>query len=146
MFNNSYNFIRPGIVAGLVMLVVMLMVNFGFPMIFPQITLEYSTQMYKSWNDPLMLLFFLHPFILGLILSWVWNLTSIIMKGDELTKVINFALAFFIVTQIPGMFITFTSMNVSLLMISSWMLSNLAQVFAGSFVISKMNKKKVSIF
>lgn len=146
MFNTKFNFIKPGLVAGLVMLLVMLLVTFGFHMIFPQINLEYSTQMYKPSNDPLMLLFFLHPFILGLIISWVWNLTSIIMKGDELTKVINFTLTFFMITQIPGMFLTFTSMNVSLLMISSWMFSNLAQLFAGSFIISKMNKKKVSIF
>ncbi len=146
MFNNRYNFVKPGLIAGLVMLIALVILTFIYPFIFPQIALEYSTQMYKSWNDPLMLIFFLHPLILGLIISWTWNLTSIIMKGDELTKAVKFSLTFFIITQIPGMFITYTSMSVSLLMISTWMLTNLIQIFVGTLIISKMNKKKVSIF
>ena len=146
MFKQTSNFIKPGLVAGLVMLIIMFLVSYGFVMIFPQIELEYSTQMYRSYDEPIMLLFYLMPFILGLIVSWVWTLTYIIMKGDELTKVVNFTLAFFVITQIPGMYATYTSMNVSLLMISSWMLANLLQVFFGTYVVSKMSKKKVSIF
>lgn len=146
MFNNNYNFIKPGLAAGLVMLVAMIIVSYGFSMVFPQIQQEYSTQMYRSAEDPLMLVFLLYPFVLGLIMSWIWDKTSLIMKGDNLTKVVNFTLAYFVITQIPGMFVTYTSMNVTLLMIMSWMFSNVIQVLFGSYLISKMNKKKVSIF
>jgi len=146
MFKQSSNFVKPGLIAGLVMLVVMLLVSYGFSFIFPQLLQEYSTQMYRSYEEPIMMLFFLYPFLLGLIISWVWGKTSIIMKGDNLTKAVNFTFVYVLLAQVPGMFITYTSMNVSLLMIMSWIFSNTLQVFLGTYVISMMNKKKVSIF
>jgi len=146
MFDTKFNFVKSGLIAGLIMLIISFVMTIILNLIFPQITLEYSTQMYRSWNDPLMLLFYLHPFILGLILSWVWQLTSLIMKGDDITKAVKFTFAYIIIAQIPGMYITFASMNVSLLMIMGWILTNLIQILCGSIIISKMNKKKVSIF
>ena len=146
MFNTKFNFIKSGLVAGLVMLLVSLIVTMAINMVFPQIAQEYATQMYRAWTDPLMLIFFLHPFILGLVISWIWEKTSLIMKGDDLTKAVNFTFAYMVVAQIPGMFITFTSMNVSLLMIMGWIMTNLIQVLFGSIIISKMNRKKASIF
>ena len=90
MFDTKFNFVKSGLIAGLIMLIISFVMTIILDLIFPQITLEYSTQMYRSWNDPLMLLFYLHPFILGLILSWVWQLTSLIMKGDDITKAVKF--------------------------------------------------------
>lgn len=146
MFDTKFNFVKPGLMAGLVMLLVSLVASVALHAIFPQIAQEYGTQMFRSWTDPLMLIFFLHPFILGLIISWIWDKTSLVMKGDDLTKAVNFTFAYMLVAQVPGMFITFTSMNVSLLMIMGWVLTGLLQVLFGSILISKMNKKKVSIF
>jgi hypothetical protein len=146
MFKQTSNFIKPGLMVGLVMLVVMLLVSYGFSFIFPQILQEYSTQMYRSYEEPIMMLFFLYPFILGIIISWIWMKTSIIMKGDDLTKAVNFTLVYILVAQIPGMFVTYTTMNVSLLMIMSWMLGNTLQVLFATIILSKMTKKKVSIF
>ena len=146
MFNTKFNFVKPGLMTGLAMLIISLIFSMALQIIFPQIAQEYATQMYRSYSDPLMLLFYLGPFILGLIIAWVWELTSLIMKGDDLTKAVNFSLVYLVLTQIPGMFMTYTSMNVSLLLIMSWILTNFVQVLCGSIIISKMNKKKASIF
>jgi hypothetical protein len=146
MFKQTSNFVKPGLFAGIIMLLVMLIVMNGLVIIFPQIEQEYSTHVYRNCDDILFLLLFLHPFLLGLIISWTWNLTSIIMKGDELTKVVNFTFAYIMIAQIPGLFLMYSFMNVSLLMIMSWLMNGLLQVLCGSFVISKMTRKKVSIF
>lgn len=146
MFHNKYSFIKHGLIAGIAMLLVMVIVSYGFMFLFPQVSEEYSTELFREWSEPLSYLFYLHPIILGLIMSWVWGLVSITMKGNEITKAVNFTLVFFLIAQIPGMFISYTTMNISLLMLMSWMLPNFTQIFAGSLILSHMNKKKVSIF
>jgi hypothetical protein len=131
-----------GIVAGITLLVLGIVVGTLFNLIFPSLVTEYmNPDLFRPWEDPLMMLFFLHPFILGLILSYVWDKSKSLLKSkDILGRAIPFGLTIWLITSIPGMFITYSSFLVSLPMVISWTINGLIYSIAAGIIFAKMNK------
>lgn len=134
-------FIGPGLIAGVAMLVTGMAVSRFMAFFFPSINVEFvNPAMYRPWNDPLMSLYFLYPFVLGLTLAWVWDKTKDLFKGkDALWRGKRFGLAYWVAAGIPGMLITYSSFQVSFTMILSWSLSGLFQAIVAGWIFAKMN-------
>lgn len=131
-----------GLAAGLAMLVVSLGLNQLFNAIVPGLSNEYmNPALFRPWSDPLMMLFFLHPFVVGIALSWVWNVFKNIVPGvGAWRKGFNFGLAYGLVTTIPGMLISYSSFQISLWMILSWTIAGLIQTIIAGMVLARMNR------
>ncbi|MBI2031550.1 MAG: hypothetical protein HYT08_02940 [Candidatus Levybacteria bacterium] len=124
--------IKKGLIAGVILLVVGLGFNWFAGLIFPPIAQEYKNPaLFRPWDDPLMLAFFGYPFIVGLVLSYLWDK---IKAKDPL----EFAKFYFIIATIPGMFISYTSFQISLLMVLVWTASGFLQVYVAGFVFTKI--------
>lgn len=80
-----------------------------------------------------MLMYFGHPFILGLALSYLWEKIKV---KDPL----EFAKLYFLVATIPGMFISLSSFQVSLLMVVTWTISGFVQVLVAGYLFTRMKK------
>jgi hypothetical protein len=132
----------PGLAAGLVMLLVSLIAGKAIGMLFPSITAEYQNpNLFRPWTDPLMSYIFVHPFVVGLLLAWVWHKLKGLARGKDLTKKgLEFGLAFWVVSSIPGMLISFSTFPLSLLMIASWTISGLLELLAAGVVLAHLNK------
>lgn len=132
----------PGLIAGIAMLVANMLLNQLVHYLFPAIVAEYENPgLFRPWSDPLMSLFFLHPFLLGFILAWVWNkIKSLFVSGSVWQKGARFGFAIWLISSIPGMFISYSSFPVSLGMISSWLLSGLINAIIAGWIFAKMNK------
>lgn len=132
----------PGLVAGIAMLIVSMLVNQFVNMFVPSVAAEYvNPALFRPWSDPLMSLFFLHPFVLGFILAWVWNkVKTLFIAGSVWQKGARFGLVVWLVASIPGMLISYSSFPVSLAMISSWLISGLISVVVAGCIFAKMNK------
>ena len=129
----------PGLVTGIVILIVSLGMSFLFNAVFPSVILEYgNTAIFRPWDDPLMSIFFLHPFVLGIVLAWIWEYAKPVMKGTSAGRGIQFGLAYWLVT-VPGMIVTYSSFQVSLLMVLTWSVSILIQALAAGAVLARMN-------
>ena len=128
------------ILAGVVMLVVGMVLNWLWGVLFPSLAAEYQNPaLFRPWSDPLMSYIFVHPFVVGIILAWVWDKTKGLFKErDVFWKCCQFAAAYWLVT-IPGMFISYSTFPVSFTMIFSWSLSGLLQVIAAGLVFVKKN-------
>lgn len=112
-----------------------------FTVIFPAIETEYTnTNIFRPWKDPLMLMYFLYPFILAFVLTWLWNKTKSLFTGSTFNRVLNFTVMYWLVATLPGMFITLSSFKVSLIMIISWTVGSFCEVFCAGLVFAKMNK------
>lgn len=128
----------PGLIAGVLMLIVGMAFNQAINWIFPSIGEEYqNVQIFRPWSDPLMQLYFLYPFVLGVVLSYAWHRLHSVFPGKGNKKVQNFAIFYWIVAAVPGMFITLSSFQVSFMMILSWSLVGLLQAFTGVWIINK---------
>ena len=131
-----------GLAAGFVNLFASMLVSKIFGVLFPVINAEYQNPaLFRPWTDPLMLLFFVYPFLLGIVLAWFWEKTKNIY-GTDIKGGINFGVAYWIIATIPGMFITYSSMPYSLLIIISWLVGGLVSAILAGIVFVKLGNKK----
>jgi hypothetical protein len=128
-----------GIIAGVAMLIVGMIVSQLINLAFPALITEYKATLFRPWDDPLMSLYFAHPFVLGLALAFIWDRVKGLLSGGPMKRATNFALAYFIVATIPGMLISYSSFPLSILMILSWSLSSLLQAWTAGLVLAKLN-------
>lgn len=55
----------PGIIAGVIMLITGMGLSYLLHAIFPSLIVEYNnTSVFRPWTDPLMSIYFVHPFVL----------------------------------------------------------------------------------
>ena len=134
--------IKKGLLAGLAIFIFGIAVNFLITYLFPTLTAEYqNTNIFRSWTDPLMTAYFAYPFILGLVLSYFWNLVKDKIKGkNPQDKAMEFAKIYFIIATIPGMFISYTSMQLSLTMILVWTIVGYLEALIAGLVFAKVKK------
>jgi hypothetical protein len=129
--------ITAGLAAGLGMLVVSVMISFLVNTFIPTLNLEYQNgTIFRPWTDPLMFLIYIHPFILGVVLAVFWHKVK-----DQFESYLIFALYIWLVASLPGMFITYSSFHVSLLMVVLWSLTGLCETIVGSKVIAKIDRR-----
>jgi len=135
--------ILSGLFAGVAMLIVGMIFSWLFNWLFPSVALEYQNPgLFRPWSDPLMSLYFLYPFILGLILSFLWNKHKLSPNfgGSVWKKGATFGAAYWVVASIPGMFISYSSLQVSLLMVIGWSISGLINAIVAGWILARWNK------
>jgi nitrogen fixation/metabolism regulation signal transduction histidine kinase len=104
----------------------------------PAVAVDYNnTNLMRPWSDPLMSIFFLYPFVQGLIFSWAWNKTKGLFTGNRGVK---FGGALWLVATVPGMLVSYSSFPLSFLTIISWLASGLVSALAAGIIFAKMNK------
>jgi len=130
-----------GLLAGLVMLVVSLVLGPLFNLIFPSLAAEYNnTNLFRPWSDPIMYLMLVEPFILGIILAWIFSVTKNLFKTEKVWgKGIYFGLCYWVIT-IPGMVMSYSSFPISLLMIITWSISILIQAIVAGLIYARFIK------
>ena len=125
-------FWKKGLLAGLANLVLGFVINWLAGAVLPTVASQYqNTAMFRPWSDPLMTVYFAYPFILGLVLAYLWD-----KVGKP--KPLEFAKFYFIIATIPGMFITYTSFQISLLMVLLWAATGFIQAWVAGWVFTKV--------
>lgn len=132
--------ILSGLLTGLIIFLASQIVSRIFGIIFPSINAEYqNTNLFRSFKDPLMLLFFVQPFLVGILLAWFWNKTKSIF-GENIKGGMKFGLTYWIIATIPGMFATYTIMPYSLAIVSSWLVEGLVEAILAGIILQKLIK------
>lgn len=130
--------IKQGLIIGIANLIVSLVFNFGVNFVIPSLAQEYQSGLFRPWSDPLMMAFFLSPFILGFALAYFWTAFGKNIEGKTASeKTLNFAKFYFVIATIPGMFISLTSFKVSYLMIGSWTLLGFIEAYVAGWLLAK---------
>jgi hypothetical protein len=128
-----------GLVAGALMLAVSIVLSLIISAIFPQAMAEYSnSQIFRQMDDPLMYYFFLHPFVMGIILSLIWPKVKGLIGGEGLKKGLVYGFYVWLFFGVPGMLMSISSFQVSTFLVGTWTISVLAQDLAAGVVISRM--------
>ena len=123
---------KKGLIAGVAILVVGFGLSWILQQIFPSLKNEFeNTAIFRPWDDPLMMGFFLHPFILGVVLAYLWDKVK---AKDPL----EFAKLYFVIATIPGMFISLVSFQLSFLMIISWTGAGFLEALVAGYVFTKV--------
>ena len=130
-----------GLYVGLVMLVINLAVSMLFSLLIPAVPHEYSNMaIFRSWSDPVMSLFFVYPFAVGMIISAIWNHAKKIVVGKNVhQKGFNYGLSLWLLLTIPGMIITYATFQVSLTLVGIWTVSGLLSFLAAGWLLSRLH-------
>ena len=130
--------ILPGLVAGSVLLVLSIVGLYVTIWLFPALAVLYFDPAFDTQSERA-ILYFMHPFLAGLALSWFWDRSKSLFKGSFLEKGIGFGLLYWLVSVVPMMWLIYSAIAVPLQLVASWLLFGLIQAIIAGFVLGKLN-------
>ena len=91
------------------------------------LAIKFVPELFVVYNNPLFnsdgsrdVLFYLHAFIISFALSWFWERFKSLFGGNFLLRGIEFGFVYAIVSLLPVMWITFSSLDITIVMVLSW--------------------------
>jgi hypothetical protein len=133
-----WKIIIPGLVAGLVLLAMSIVGLYVTIWLFPALAVLYFDPAFDTQSERA-ILYFIHPFVAGLALSWFWDRSKSLFKGSFLVKGIEFGLLYWLVSVVPMMWLIYSAIAVPLQLVVSWLLFGLIQAIMAGFILGKMN-------
>jgi hypothetical protein len=127
------------LIIGFAGLIVSMLLTFLFGAIFPGLQAEYQNEsLFRPWSDPLMTVFFAYPFIFAITASYLWKLVGEKFKGNAGNRANQFAVLYFVIATIPGMFASYTTFAVSFPMVLTWAVSGFIDAYIAGYVFAKV--------
>jgi hypothetical protein len=127
-----------GLITGVVLLALSVIGLYGTVWLFPALAVQYFNPTFDTQSQRA-ILFFIHPFVVGMALAWFWDRCKTLFSGSYLAKGIEFGLLYWLVAVLPMMWLIYSAINVSLALVESWLVFGLLQGIAAGLVLKKMN-------
>jgi hypothetical protein len=126
------------LLSGIVLLLLSAAMFYAGARFFPAVTQEYLSSVFRTAGKTDWM-FYTHPFIVSIALKWFWERYKAIFKGSLLLRALEVALVYGIVALLPVLWLTFTTIDVSLAMVATWLLYGLVQAFTAGIIFAKLN-------
>ncbi len=130
--------IFPGLIAGTILFIICYGSLYMAVRFFPGLFVEYNNPLFNSDGNR-DLLFYLHAFIISLALSWFWERFKSLFQGSFLLRGLEFGLVYAVVALLPVMWITFSALDITVLMVLSWFSYGLMQAIVAGIIFAKIN-------
>jgi hypothetical protein len=127
-----------GIVAGIVVLALSMIVSTATQALFDYNVMTLVGM--RSVNDPIGMLFFLHPFVVGLAMAILHDFTKKSFTGTAFRKGTVLGLLGWIVYGIPSAFIVFSSMDYPIGFTVNSVIGSLLYMLGAGITITKLSK------
>ena len=105
---------------------------------FPSLFTEYFNPLFNS-DGSRDLLFYSHAFIFSFALSWFWDRFKSLFKGMFILRGLEFGLVYSVIALLPVMWISFSALDITVAMVSSWFVYGLMQAIVAGMVFAKIN-------
>ena len=130
--------IIPGLITGVVLFILSYGGLWLAVQFFPSLFIEYNNPLFSSDGER-DVLFYMHAFIISMALSWFWAKFKGIFHGPLVIKALHFGLVYVLIAILPIMWITFSAMDITLAMVSSWLLYGFIQAVISGMILAKLN-------
>lgn len=127
-----------GLVAAIILLIVAVAALYFTIYMLPSLALEYYEPAFRS-TERGTIMYFLHPFILSFALAWFWDRFKGQFDKPRLLKELEFAMVYLVVATLPGMWMIYSAMSVSIEQVGTWLLYGFVQAFIAAAVFVRMN-------
>src|ERR1700685_3594090 len=115
-----------GLVAGVVLLILSVLGLYTTIWLFPNLAAQYFDPAFDTQSSRVMI-YYIHPFVISMALSWFWNRTKGVLTGSFLTRGIEFGLIYALVAIFPMMWLIYSAMSISIAMVTTWFVLGLLQ-------------------
>jgi len=133
------NLIVSGLLSGLVIAIVWIVINLVVGAALPYNLMDLGGM--RPMEDPLMALSFLHPWVLGFAMSYLFPYVRPEGKTD-VQKGLCFGGLMFLVVTIPSAYMVYTSMDYPIAFNIEQLLGGALYMIAGGVTIAKLRSKK----
>jgi hypothetical protein len=130
--------ISSGLIAGVILLVLSILGLYLTIWFFPTLAAQYYDPAFNDQSGRYMI-YYAHPFVIGLALAWFWDRFKSVLKGSNLTRGIEFGLIYALVAIFPVMWLTYSALSVSLAMVGTWLVFGLLQGIVSGLIFEKLN-------
>ena len=127
-----------GLIAGIILFILSYGGLYGAVRFFPNLFVEYNNPLFNS-DGSRDLLFYLHAFIISFALSWFWDRFKGLFHGTFFVRGLEFGFVYSIVALLPVMWITFSALDITVLMVLSWFIYGLVQAVIAGLVFATIN-------
>lgn len=110
------------------------------------LAIKFVPELFVSYNNPLFnsdgsrdILFYLHAFIISFSLAWFWERFKGLFAGGFILRGIGFGLVYALIALLPVMWITFSSLDITVAMVSSWFFYGFIQAVVAGIIFAKTN-------
>tara|TARA_Y100000310_G_C20256747_1_gene611703 strand:+ start:210 stop:617 length:408 start_codon:yes stop_codon:yes gene_type:complete len=134
---NPKKIIISGIAAGVAIFIITFIVDTLIQLIAPYDVMALGGM--RAIDDPLMMLFFAYPFVIGVTLAILYDITKTTFTGTIKSNGIKLGLMGWVVASIPSAFVVFTSMNYPLGFTLSSTIGTLLYMLGAGLVIAKLS-------
>lgn len=129
-------------ISGLIAGVVLFIISYGGM----YLTIRFFPELFVEYNNPLFLsdgskdvFFYSHAFVISIALSVVWERFKNLFKGPAILKGIEFGFVYALLALLPILWITFSSLDITFVMVASWFIYGLFQSVVAGIIFAKLN-------
>lgn len=130
--------ILSGLASGIVLLILSVLGLYGTIWLFPKLALQYFDPAFDTQAGRY-LIYFAHPFVISMALSWFWDRFKGVLIGTFLTRGIEFGLVYALIAIFPMMWLIYSAINVSLSLVTTWFAFGLLQGMIAGLIFEKIN-------
>lgn len=132
-------FLIKGFVAGAVLLLLSYVALYLVVALFPGMAEQYYSPVFNLEGGEKAILYFAHPFVLSFALAWFWRRFKGLFHGPFWWRGIEMGLVYGLIATLPAMWITFSSLAVSLGLVISWLLYGVFQAIVVGIIFAKVS-------
>jgi hypothetical protein len=110
------------------------------------LAVRFSPVLFTEYNNPLFnsdgnrdVLFYMHALIFSFALAWFWDRFKGLFHGPFLLRGLEFGLVYAVVALLPVMWISFSALDVTFVMVLSWFAYGLLQASIAGIILAKLN-------
>jgi hypothetical protein len=135
-----------GLITGLLIFVLIRIFTLIEGFVFHEIHKEYENYLiFRSYEDPLIFYFFIYPFVLGIILSFVWKKIKILFRDTKVIKKgARFGVFFWLIATLPGLLLSISIYQISILMTIITMISTFIQLIVACTFLTFLENKTLA--
>jgi hypothetical protein len=130
--------ILSGLAAGVVLLIFSILALYATIWLFPTLAAQYYDPAFDTQAGRYML-YYAHPFVIALALSWFWSRFKAVLTGGFITKGIEFGVVYALIAIFPVMWLIYSAMSVSFALVATWWVFGLLQGVIAGLVFEKLN-------
>lgn len=127
-----------GLVAGICLLILSALGLYTTIWCFPGLAAQYFDPAFDAQSGRI-IFYYVHPFVISLMLSWFWSRTRGILTGSFITRGIEFGLVYALVATLPMLLLIYSAMSVSLAITGTWFVLGLLQGIIAGLIFEKVN-------
>jgi hypothetical protein len=127
-----------GLIAGVILFVVCYGGLFLAIKFIPEAFVVYNNPLFNS-DGSRDVLFYMHAFIISFSLSWFWERFKGLFHGRFILRGLEFGSVYAVVALLPVMWITFSSLDITVVTVASWFFYGLFQAVIAGIIFARIN-------